>query len=305
MTNKVESPAQQQFKSWTAEDYRRSADVHEVAERIIRRVVANVLSLAHVRHNLDELTDGQAFVDDGLAVALGEDTGCLDPDNLSAENCEVLFVEKELYEILNRALSTSSQTPPTPLSEELEQNLMMVAKELNGGEFHGTITHVILPIVLRIAHKFAAAQTPPSETAQDEWVEVAAKKIVERIEYWRGSTHLDAIGDTVKIIRAALRSSEPSETARLDLLIRERDGLQINQDSLIKQCEQKDEVIKRLDAKLAALRSSGMGTPPAHSLDKDHWINCKVCGKRCFESCINCETCLDHCSETQSVQSTG
>lgn len=97
---------------WDAEDYRRAADVHETAERIIKRVVPVVLSIAYTRTGLHDVADcdpidEKEFVDDGLAVALGEDTGCLDPDDLSAENCEVLYVEQELTEILKRAVRDS------------------------------------------------------------------------------------------------------------------------------------------------------------------------------------------------------
>jgi hypothetical protein len=89
---------------WTAEDYRRADDVHQTAERIIRRVVTNTLSTAHSRFDLDELVEDKTLVDDGVAIALGEDTGCLDPDSLSAENCEILYLEKELRELVKRSL---------------------------------------------------------------------------------------------------------------------------------------------------------------------------------------------------------
>lgn len=35
----------------------------------------------------------------------------------------------------------------------------------------------------------------------------------------------------------------------------------------------------------------------AHSLNKDYFIRCKVCQTGCVESCLDCETCLAHCSE--------
>jgi hypothetical protein len=34
-----------------------------------------------------------------------------------------------------------------------------------------------------------------------------------------------------------------------------------------------------------------------HSLDKDHWIHCLVCDRLVGESCYECGTCLEHCSE--------
>ena len=39
-----------------------------------------MFSVSRKSHNLDELVEDKTLVDDGLAVALGEDSGCLDPD---------------------------------------------------------------------------------------------------------------------------------------------------------------------------------------------------------------------------------
>lgn len=96
------------FRAWDGEDYRREADVLEVSERIIRHVVTSVLRTAHCRAGLDDVESSnpineKEFVEDGLSIALGEDTGCLDPGDLSDEDCEVLFVAKELRELLKRA----------------------------------------------------------------------------------------------------------------------------------------------------------------------------------------------------------
>jgi hypothetical protein len=96
----TEQPKSSQFTQWSAEDYRRSADVHEVAEQIVRRVVTNALGLVRARHDLDF---DDLVVDDVVTVALGE-ASCLEPDDLSTENCEILYVDKELRELLKRAL---------------------------------------------------------------------------------------------------------------------------------------------------------------------------------------------------------
>lgn len=91
-------------KNWSAEDYRRSADVHDVAEEIIKHLTENLLKLAHIRHLtvLDDCPSADVIVKDVLPVALGEDTGCNDPEDLTAENCELLWVEEQLREMLKR-----------------------------------------------------------------------------------------------------------------------------------------------------------------------------------------------------------
>jgi hypothetical protein len=90
---------------WTGADYELAARIHDTAEAITRRVTEHAVRISIVRHDLqhddaaiDDQTE-QDIVNDTIAVALGEDTGCLDPDSLSAENCEVLFVEDQLHQL--------------------------------------------------------------------------------------------------------------------------------------------------------------------------------------------------------------
>lgn len=72
----------------------------ETAEAIVRRVADSAIRLAITRWDLESshVRSQDEIVSDIIAVLLGEDTGCLDPDDLDETNCELLFVRKALRE---------------------------------------------------------------------------------------------------------------------------------------------------------------------------------------------------------------
>jgi hypothetical protein len=88
-----------EVKRGTAEYYANEQRVIDLAHEIISRVVPNVIRLAYIRHDLaehlEDMTEDE-FAQDALQLALGEESGCIDPDDLDAENCEVMFVEEKL-----------------------------------------------------------------------------------------------------------------------------------------------------------------------------------------------------------------
>ncbi|MFL6314830.1 MAG: hypothetical protein ACJ71W_22215 [Terriglobales bacterium] len=91
---------------WTGSDYELAGQIENAAEAITRRLTENAVRLSITRHDLkdddgdiDDQTE-QDIVNDTISVALGEDTGCLDPDALSSENCEVLFVKDQLLKLV-------------------------------------------------------------------------------------------------------------------------------------------------------------------------------------------------------------
>jgi hypothetical protein len=81
-------------------DYARTIFLQGMAEKITRRISENVARLAYVRFDLGEfLIDEDEFVADALIRALGEDSGCVEPEELTGENCELLFVEETLLQL--------------------------------------------------------------------------------------------------------------------------------------------------------------------------------------------------------------
>jgi hypothetical protein len=75
--------------------------IHEIAKGIVSRLTEHAIRIEWTRADLtseSENTEDEC-VEDAIAVALGEDTGCLDPDDLNATNCELLFVEAELKKL--------------------------------------------------------------------------------------------------------------------------------------------------------------------------------------------------------------
>src|ERR1043165_8912962 len=89
----------------------------EIAEEIIKHISDAALELAFVRHELtsDEVDcDDDADVktrvaaveefmervkEDTLNCLTGDDTGCLDPEELDATNCERIWLEEKLESI--------------------------------------------------------------------------------------------------------------------------------------------------------------------------------------------------------------
>lgn len=39
----------------------------------------------------------------------------------------------------------------------------------------------------------------------------------------------------------------------------------------------------------------------SHHINKDFLVTCKVCDKPCHESCLECETCLPHRSDSSGL----
>ena len=77
-----------------------------IATALTRRLVGNSVRVQFVRHSLEGAVDaaGQEFVEsemvaDAVALALGEDTGCLGEEELNSENIELLHVEQLLRQV--------------------------------------------------------------------------------------------------------------------------------------------------------------------------------------------------------------
>jgi hypothetical protein len=108
------------------------ADAEAAARRIIKKISDAALELAFTRHDLtsDEFDETnypdvggarqseQAFEkfieevkEDTLACLTGDDTGCLDPEELSTENCELLWLASLIIE--REAQPQWSSEPPT------------------------------------------------------------------------------------------------------------------------------------------------------------------------------------------------
>lgn len=89
----------------------------EMAREIIKRISDAALELAFVRHDLtsdvvdcDDDADVKTRVaaveefmervqEDTLNCLTGDDTGCLDPDELDATNCERIWLEEKLESV--------------------------------------------------------------------------------------------------------------------------------------------------------------------------------------------------------------
>jgi hypothetical protein len=75
-----------------------------LATSITERLVENTIRAQFTRASLDhpdpdDPLNEDDMVRDALGVALGEDTGCLGDEEITAENIDVLFVEQELARI--------------------------------------------------------------------------------------------------------------------------------------------------------------------------------------------------------------
>jgi hypothetical protein len=104
-------------------DYARTIFLQDMAEKITRRIAENLARLAYVRYGLaDADIDEQEFVDDAVALALGEETGCLDPEEVTEHNCELLFVEAELQSLFVE--------PPRLVPWKLEGGMVAISDEL-------------------------------------------------------------------------------------------------------------------------------------------------------------------------------
>lgn len=87
------------------------------AREIIKKISDAAIELAFTRHDLKPDTfdpsdyetskeevaaleqEIESIKDDVLACLTGDDTGCLDPDELSAENCELLWLQEQLSSV--------------------------------------------------------------------------------------------------------------------------------------------------------------------------------------------------------------
>lgn len=75
----------------------------KTAETIVRRLAESVVRVQYSRADLccfEDAPTEDEMVDDAIAVSMGEEQGCLDEDEMTAENVDVLFVEKQLQEFL-------------------------------------------------------------------------------------------------------------------------------------------------------------------------------------------------------------
>jgi hypothetical protein len=177
----------------TAEYYAREDVIQEVAVKITSRVAENAVRMAIGRNELtqddgaaiDDKTE-QDIVQDTLQGVLGEDTGCLDEDDLNETNCELLFVGAEL-----RKLLAAAPPEPTP-AREFARDLLKWAKEMPDNET--SVTH--LASVLN-------SRTP----ATAEVLEGLKRDVLAEIWAWA----LEVAGDTLD-----------SETLQLNKRISER-----------------------------------------------------------------------------------
>jgi hypothetical protein len=89
----------------------------EVARRIIKKISDAAIELAFVRHDLtsdnidvdddapvkERIAANEAFMErvkeDALNCLTGDDFGCLDPEELDASNCEMIWLREELTQL--------------------------------------------------------------------------------------------------------------------------------------------------------------------------------------------------------------
>jgi hypothetical protein len=71
----------------------------ELARTIIRHIANSSIEIAVARHDLEsqgEPVDVQDVVNDLVNVLTGDDTGCLEPEDLTKDNCELLWLVAQL-----------------------------------------------------------------------------------------------------------------------------------------------------------------------------------------------------------------
>ncbi|KAA6459678.1 hypothetical protein DYQ86_16295 [Acidobacteria bacterium AB60] len=69
----------------------------KTAEEITRRLVDRAVRAQFTRNDLgDDLFNEDDMARDALNLALGDDTGCLGDDEMTAENIDVLFVDQQI-----------------------------------------------------------------------------------------------------------------------------------------------------------------------------------------------------------------
>lgn len=88
-------------------------DAALLAREIVTRIVTNAITSTYVRNldNRDELPTEEELVDDGLAIALGDEIGCLsEEDDDFRERIDVLWLEDKLAAVLPSEPSTPGST---------------------------------------------------------------------------------------------------------------------------------------------------------------------------------------------------
>ena len=82
-------------------DARNGLEYSNAAHDITRRLAESVVRVQYSRADLDSFEDGPTedqMVGDAIMVSLGDDTGCLGNDEMTAEYIDVLFVEQKLQD---------------------------------------------------------------------------------------------------------------------------------------------------------------------------------------------------------------
>jgi hypothetical protein len=88
------------------------------ATEITKRIVERAVRLQFTRCSLDTINTGDDPLDeddmvrDAINLALGDDTGCLSDEDLTAENIDLLFVEQQLAKFAGTS-GTWTQDAPT------------------------------------------------------------------------------------------------------------------------------------------------------------------------------------------------
>ncbi len=81
---------------------RSQEETHAAAKAIVTRLVTNAIQSAFSRSLIvfEGVTE-EDVIQDCLDVAMGVDIGCLDEDDLTPENIDVMFVQEELKKAYN------------------------------------------------------------------------------------------------------------------------------------------------------------------------------------------------------------
>jgi hypothetical protein len=194
-----------------------------IARQIVTRLVTNTLTSAHMRWlETLQLAEGedpidlQELIDDGLAVALGDDIGCLDEEQVTPEFIDLLFVESLL----------TAQPAPLP-SDDAPCGLCGEDTDHwagNPGKWPVKLPYKGGNGKIRIYHRSCVTKAidkvqNPAPLPSDDGVEFA----LSLIQQWTYNVHPDQESDlnqAIKIItaRAALPSGQPKPSIPDDAL---------------------------------------------------------------------------------------
>ena len=120
-------------------------EVKDLAITITKRLTERAIRCTFSRHSLWDHPDGldeDDMVFDALGIALGEDVGCLGPEEEDAEHIDVLFVEEQLRALATEAYRRGAQSMDLAAAnaqiQELQQGRCGMCNEFPGNPVHGS-----------------------------------------------------------------------------------------------------------------------------------------------------------------------